>query len=147
MTDLWRFASACYAQPGIEALCLEQQARGADVCILLCGAWLERRGVGFDSARMEELIDLADDWQQRVIRPLRQHRQAWKEPAQADAELALLRERLKSLELEAERVLLARLERLTRPWPSGKGESAWLDRLVAEPQALARLRSAARAVG
>jgi len=44
-TDLWRFAETLYQRPGVEAACLQLQAQGADVCVLLCAAWLERRQV------------------------------------------------------------------------------------------------------
>ena len=43
--DLWSFALSTYARPGVEAACLRVQEQGADVCLLLCGAWLEQRGV------------------------------------------------------------------------------------------------------
>ena len=44
-TDLWDFAQRLYARPGVESACLHLQEAGADVCLLLCGAWLERHGI------------------------------------------------------------------------------------------------------
>ncbi|MCK1787400.1 TIGR02444 family protein, partial [Pseudomonas sp. TNT11] len=37
--DLWSFALSTYARPGVEAACLRLQEQGADVCLLLCGAF------------------------------------------------------------------------------------------------------------
>jgi len=132
-SDLWSFALRLYAQPGAEEACLRLQAAGADVCLLLCGAWLERRGVACTAPRLEQLSELAQPWQSTVVEPLRRLRQDWRTAAASDGELAKLRERLKGLELEAERQLLLRLETATRAWPEGTPEipAAWLEGLVA----------------
>ena len=45
MQDLWNFALELYAREGVEQACLELQETGSDVCLLLTGAWLQRRGV------------------------------------------------------------------------------------------------------
>ncbi|CDM38827.1 hypothetical protein PPSAL_0210 [Ectopseudomonas oleovorans] len=45
MQDLWNFALELYARAGVEQACLELQDTGSDVCLLLTGAWLQRRGV------------------------------------------------------------------------------------------------------
>ncbi|MGY2437311.1 hypothetical protein ACW4FQ_29650, partial [Escherichia coli] len=48
-----------------------------------------------------------------------------------DAGLAALREQVKKLELQAERVLLDRLQALTENWPTETGGDDWLTRLAA----------------
>ena len=48
--DLWNFALACYARPGVEQVFLRLQDGGADVCLLLCALWLERRQVPCEGA-------------------------------------------------------------------------------------------------
>lgn len=150
MSDrLWNFAIQAYARSGVEPLCLELQAAGLDVCLLLCGAWLGNRGVGCDAARARALHELAEPWREDVVKPLRRLRQDWRKMAAQDRELAALRERLKALELDAERELLARLERASQNWPEGGQDdtSAWLNALGG-PQAaqceesLLRLRQA-----
>ena len=73
-TDLWNFALACYARPGVEALCLRLQAGGADVCLLLCALWLERRRVACDGQRLDQLRAIAEPWQRQVVQPLRELR-------------------------------------------------------------------------
>lgn len=132
--DLWSFALSTYARSGCEAACLRLQAQGADVCLLLCGAWLEQRGVTATAERMQALQDVAQPWQKQVVEPLRQVRVQWRAMAQHDAQLAALRERVKALELEAERQLLTRLEALAQAWPIGEseGQQGWLEGLATE---------------
>ncbi len=126
-----------YARPGIEAACLRLQAQGADVCLVLCGAWLEQRGVIQTAERLQALRQIAGPWQTQVIEPLRQLRVQWRTNAQQDKPLAALRERIKSMELEAERHLLMRLEELIETWSSGEraDQQHWLERLAAEDAA------------
>ena len=135
--DLWSFALSTYARPGVEAACLHLQEQGADVCLLLCGAWLERRGVMLTAERIQALKQIARPWQIEVIEPLRQVRRQWRAMAQLDKPLASLRERVKALELDAERQLLTRLEALAQIWLADEavGQPQWLERLAAEDAA------------
>lgn len=133
--DLWSFALSTYARPGVEAACLRLQEQGADVCLLLCGAWLEQRGVAAAPERVLALQQLARPWRTQVIEPLRQVRVQWRVMAQQDQPLAALRERIKALELEAERELLTRLEALAQAWSIGEGQQQWLEGLAAEDAA------------
>ncbi len=151
-SDLWSFASCCYARPGVETACLRLQAAGADVCLLLCGLWLEQRATGHDKQRQAQLLALSEPWQRQMVRPLRELRQGWREAAQADAALLRLREQVKALELEAERELLRRLERLAGDWTGQDSNSAnWLEALAGDAgvehrDALQVLRAAANQV-
>ena len=134
--DLWSFALSTYARPGVEAACLRLQEQREDVCLLLCGAWLEQRGVALEPGRVRTLQQLARPWQAQVIEPLRQLRMQWRAMAQQDEQLAALRERVKALELDAERQLLTRLEALTQAWPTGEmTQQPWLEGLAAEDAA------------
>ncbi|MBY8931461.1 TIGR02444 family protein [Pseudomonas sp. Wu6] len=132
--DLWSFALSTYARPGVEAACLRLQEQGADVCLLLCGAWLEQRGVARLPERVVALQQLARPWRMHVVEPLRAVRVQWRAMAQQDAHLAELREQVKALELEAERALLMRLEALTQSWSSNEmtGRQEWLEGLATE---------------
>lgn len=118
-------------------MCLRLQEQGANVCLLLCGAWLEQRQVVMTAERIQALQQIAGPWQARVIEPLRQVRLQWRGLAQQDEPLAALRERVKTLELDAERQLLVRLEALARAWPPGDraDQSRWLEGLAAEDAA------------
>jgi uncharacterized protein (TIGR02444 family) len=127
-SDLWTFALRLYAQPGVEQACLRLQAGGADVCLLLCACWLGQRGTAFSAARADSLKALCEPWQEQVVKPLRSLRQAWRTQAQADPTLAGLRERVKAIELDAERELLARLEQVAAGWDGDEAEQLqdWL---------------------
>ncbi|UII71368.1 TIGR02444 family protein [Pseudomonas sp. HN11] len=135
--DLWSFALSTYARPGCEAACLRLQKHGADVCLLLCGAWLEQRAVAVTNERLQALKQLARPWQTQVIEPLRRVRTQWRGMAQQDEDLAGLRERVKALELDAERQLLTRLEALAQTWPAGDAidQRLWLEGLTPEDAA------------
>jgi len=144
--DLWSFALACYERPGVEQASLDLQAKGADVCLLLCAAWLESRAIECRAPRVAQLKTAAENWQSSVVEPLRQLRHAWKTSSEQDPALARLRERIKELELDAERVQLARLEESCRGWEERSMESGWLARLApdtADRAALQQLRDAA----
>ncbi|ARB28359.1 TIGR02444 family protein [Pseudomonas tolaasii] len=146
--DLWSFALSTYARSGVEAVCLRLQEQGADVCLLLCAAWLEQRGVVLTDERVQALRHIAGPWQSQVIEPLRQMRVQWRAMAQQDEPLAGLRERVKALELDAERQLLARLQAVAQAWPTQQGQQKWLEGLATEAanldrDALQLLRAAA----
>lgn len=132
--DLWTFATTLYARPGVEAACLQLQAAGADVCLVLCGLWLDGRGVAHDDEHERQLRQLAAPWQLEVVVPLRKLRQQWRQPAQQDPVLDALRQQVKRLELEAEREQLQRLQALAQTWPQrvDTRRSAWLQALTPE---------------
>ncbi|WP_439886706.1 TIGR02444 family protein [Pseudomonas sp. MBLB4123] len=149
-TDLWRFAEDYYQRPGVETACLQLQDQGADVCLLICAVWLGRRGVACTAWRIEQLQAIARPWQRQVVERLRQIRQDWRDAARGDDALAGLREQIKRLELDAERVQMQRLAVTSRDWPaeSAKDLEAWLDalapgRTAATDAALQQLRDAA----
>ncbi|MHC5789845.1 TIGR02444 family protein, partial [Pseudomonas idahonensis] len=127
-SDLWNFSLTIYALPGVQEACLQLQDEGANVCLLLCGAWLGQRGVRCDSQRLEQLKELAAPWHRDVVQPLRDLRIGWRDAAREDLELSALREQVKTLELEAERQLLLRLQERVREWPEVQAKSLedWL---------------------
>jgi uncharacterized protein (TIGR02444 family) len=132
-SDLWSFSLDLYARPGVEHACLQLQAQGASVCLLLCAAWLGQRGVACNRQRLEQLRDVAQAWDADVVQPLRALRTHWKMAATQDAGLHGLREEVKKLELQAERILLSRLERSAQDWPQSDVTdlAAWLEGVTA----------------
>ncbi|MBK1664938.1 TIGR02444 family protein [Rhodospirillum rubrum] len=110
--DLWRFAVAVHARAGVENACLAlQDEAGADVPLLLFAAWAAaRRGVVLPAETLADLDSRLVPWRETVIRPLRTVRRTMKgaPPPHRDLEApaADLRARLKSVELEAERLAL-----------------------------------------
>ena len=131
-SDLWSFTLDFYAQPGVEQACLTLQASGGNVCALLCGVWLDQNSISFDPQRAEEIRQLATPWHDQVVGPLRAVRTHWKAAAATDEELSALRDRLKGLELDAERELLVRLQRLIQNWPEQdtRHTGKWLEALA-----------------
>ncbi len=133
-SGLWSFTLDFYARAGVEQACLTLQSSGANVCTLLCGAWLDQHAVPFDDQRAKEIRQLATPWHDQVVQPLRELRTRWKAQSSSDDALGTLRERVKTLELDAERELLARLETLCRDWsePGGRQTGAWLTALAGD---------------
>ena len=142
-SDLWSFASYCYARPGVEQTCLRLQGEGADVCLLLCALWLEQRRVACDTQRLEQLRGIAEPWQRQVVQPLRELRRGWKTASVNDPAQARLRAQIKALELEAEQELLRRLEGVAQKWQATDEAVAWLEQLVDDHDARELLRAAA----
>ena len=133
-TDLWNYCLNLYARPGVEKACLHLQDQGMDVCLLLCAAWLQERAVACDTSRLGQLKACAEPWQREVVQPLRQLRTHWRKTAVHDDALAALRVQIKSLELEAERTLLRRLESVTLGWPTAQPQDMcdWLLRVASD---------------
>jgi len=127
-TDLWNYALHLYARPGVAQGVLQLQDAGANVCLVICAAWLGQRGTRCNAQRAQVLRDYAQPWHDRVVRPLRELRQGWRDAALNDPALASVREGVKQLELDAERSLLEHLDTLARDWPAGEAQDTetWL---------------------
>jgi uncharacterized protein (TIGR02444 family) len=111
---LWRFAVALYGQAGVPEACLGLQNRfELDVNLLLFAAWL---GVEHRLALWEAEAALARQrtaaWHAEIVRPLRRIRQHMKSgPVPApSSETESLRDKLKAVEIESERIELALLQ-------------------------------------
>jgi uncharacterized protein (TIGR02444 family) len=110
--DLWRFAVALHARSGVETACLAlQDEAGVDVPMLLFAAWAaSHRGAKVDLELLEDLNQRVSPWRESVIRPLRTVRRTMKssQPPHRDLDKAAaeLRSRIKTVELEAERLSL-----------------------------------------
>ena len=139
-SDLWSFSLDAYARPGAERACLQLQSAGTNVCLLLCGLWLEHQGVVCNEQRLQQLRAVAEGWDAGVVRPLRALRGLWKDGAAVDTDLNILREKVKALELEGERVLLSRLEKTAQQWPQNDkaGSTAWLEGVAADTTSIGR---------
>lgn len=112
----WAFSLAIHASPGVEAFCLAlQDDHGADVNLLLCAAWAGASGRGrLDAASLARLDAAVAPLRTEVVARLRMARRWLKPRAASSARLAAMRERIKALELEAERevqfILAAEME-------------------------------------
>jgi uncharacterized protein (TIGR02444 family) len=148
---LWDFAVAVYGRPGVAAVCLDlQDRRGVDVPLLLWAAWLGRRGIGLDAARLEQAAAAVRPWRDEVVLTLRGLRRRLKSgPASAPGAATVgFREEIKALELRAERIQLDMLAELAAAWRPEPGTTLERNLAVvlgpAEPEALAALGAACR---
>jgi uncharacterized protein (TIGR02444 family) len=108
-SDLWDWALRAYAGEGVAEACLAlQDDHGQCVPLLLWAAW---RG---EASQAGEAARIARDWQ-AVILPLRAAQRRLKTEVSADdeTERLALRAQVKAAELQAEKVLLARLAALS----------------------------------
>lgn len=106
---LWEEMLDLYAAPGMAKACIAvQDACDADVLLLLSSVLLARRGLELTPDIADLLLAETRDWRREVIVPLRALRRRWREQPAA----AGLRERLKALELDAERSEVDMLQRM-----------------------------------
>ncbi len=122
---LWNFALAVYAAPDVADACLALQDRyGCDVSLLLFAAWLSaihhHRLLPSETSAAASAVR---EWHSEIVQPLRGVRRRLKSgPAPApSASSEALRSRLKSVEIEAERLELDVLERLAQNWGATSG--------------------------
>jgi uncharacterized protein (TIGR02444 family) len=107
---LWPFALELYGRPGVAPLLLElQDVHGQCVPFVLWSLWLVASGRRIDAAEAAACAELARAWQDAAVAPLRQMRRELKARAKTQVQ-ARVRDGVKALELEAERMLLQMLE-------------------------------------
>jgi uncharacterized protein (TIGR02444 family) len=114
--SFWAFSTAIYADPDVQAECLAlQDNHDIDVNLLLFCAYVgARHGVVLREAELREADAQVRKWQNDIIQPVRKVRKTLKafatlaSPVASSA--AALREQIKRLELEAERIEQSMLE-------------------------------------
>ena len=119
--SFWDWAVAAYGAGGVADACLTlQDTHEQNVPLLLWGAWNAATGRRPDADDIEAACDMARAWQTTAIAPLRAVRRTLKAPIPDidDAPRLTLREQVKAVELQAERLLMTALEPLS-PAPSG----------------------------
>lgn len=137
-SPLWRFSLGLYRVPGVADACIRlQDGCGVDVNLLLYLLWLATARRTVTRAEIEAIELQIAPWRDQAVIPLRGVRRAIKtppgviDPALADA----LRTKVKSLELEAERLQQEALYVLAQNAPAGD--------LAASPDIAARTSIAA----
>lgn len=127
----WRFSIGLYAQPGVAPRCLELQDRfGVDVNVLLFCLHAGASGRALQPADIAALEQAVGAWREQVVAPLRGVRRWLKSPPAPfdDPHTAGLREGLKRIELESERLQQMAMARVLSLAGSG-------DAPTAEPEA------------
>jgi uncharacterized protein (TIGR02444 family) len=120
--QLWRFALALYARPGVAPALIGLQDRlGLDVDVALYCAWCARTGRDLDAKAIRHAVRQTRVWQRGTVARLRALRRALKvrlaaiaDPAEARA-VAAFRAAVQKLEIGAERVELGILARAAGP--------------------------------
>jgi uncharacterized protein (TIGR02444 family) len=113
----WEWALDAYARPGVAEACLElQDVHGQNVPLLLWAAWAAADALEPD---VERGAALARAFEAAAGERLREARRALKQPLPGlgDDEREAFRRRLKAVELEGERTLMAALAALA---PAGR---------------------------
>lgn len=107
MGRMWEWASEVYRRPGVEPLLLRlQDGHGLDVNLVLWCLWCSTRYEEPQLPLIRKAVDLTGEWTASVVVPLRSIRRYLKAaPAQAT-----LLERIKVVELAAEKIELEALE-------------------------------------
>lgn len=119
--SLWDWAVAAYDAPDVADACLAlQDHHEQNVPLLLWSAWIAQTGRRPDEETIEAACDTARAWDSVVTAPLRAVRRTLKAPVPDidDGPREAVRQRIKAVELEAEKHLLAALEALA-PAPGG----------------------------
>lgn len=142
MSAFWTYTLDFYRREGVQPAVIHlQDARGADVNLLIYAAWTAALGLpGFDRARAAALAATVEPWRASAIEPLRAIRttlRAGVDHAPED-EAKALRGQVLKLEIEAERIEQAMIESAT---PEAAG------REPGEPDAVLVARNLAAVAG
>lgn len=102
----WTYSLDRYSRDGVPDLCLRfQDEHHADVNAVLFALWLGQDGFVLNPASAELIRSAVQDWHQSVVVPMREVRRWMKNhPARDIVAHNHLREAVKGLELEAERM-------------------------------------------
>lgn len=109
---LWPWTLAAYERPNVPQACLTlQDDHGLSTAFLLWAVWASE----VDPQILSDGSKLAKSWEVEVMVPVRHIRRWLKStlPGMADSAREALRDRIKLLELDAERLLMESLETLT----------------------------------
>ena len=122
--SLWAYALDIYGRPGAEARFLAlQDAHGQNVCFLIWSLWMAAEGRAADAATLAAGAALARSWEAAAVAPLRAIRRDLKTSTAGGARRReRLRDAVRQLELQAERMLLEMLQDAS-PAPGGNAPS------------------------
>jgi uncharacterized protein (TIGR02444 family) len=147
----WTFIIELYGNPDVQQACLLlQDGFGVDVSFLLTLLWYAKDGVWFNDGDVEALDRAIASWRSDVVKPLRGMRREIKPSAGHDGAVASFRNKIKSIEIEAEQIEIAMLvqavDQRKRPGTSGTAmQPASIARTVETVLAFHAARAAAPA--
>lgn len=117
-SPFWRFSLAFYRMPNVAEACIAlQEEAGVDVNLLLYLLWQAQQGRQFPVSDVAGLEAQIAAWREATVIPLRQIRRALKSPPGlvAAASSEAFRNRIKAVELEAERLQQEAMYALSAP--------------------------------
>ena len=132
-SPFWRFSLGFYRRKGVADACITLQERsGVDVNLLLYLLWQASQGNAYAVEDVATLEAAVGPWRQATVIPLRTVRRALKEPPGlvAGPTAEVFRNRIKAVELEAERLQQEAMYELAKAKSGG--------RPVASPEQAAR---------
>jgi uncharacterized protein (TIGR02444 family) len=106
-SPFWTFSLSFYRMDGVAPACIEVQDKaGVDVNILLFALFLATRGRALQTSDIADIDAALKGWRDDVVIPLRAVRRVLRVPEKSvdPVQAAALRERVKAIELEAERL-------------------------------------------
>ena len=118
--SLWSFSVTIYRQPGVSHACLSLQDRlGLDVNVLLFCCWFGCTRGPLDGQTFNDALGFSRPWAEEVVHPLRAAR-TWMKANNCTQPVSqkLLREKIKTVELEAEHLQQDFLESLSSTKPA-----------------------------
>jgi len=138
-SPFWTFSLRMYGQPGVPPACLTlQDGSGVDVNVLLFALYAASCGRGLSAADVNRIMASVEPWKNQAVVPLRGVRRFLKDTPEGFEPKGVeeLRQRVKAVELEAERL---QQETLFALWPDSSLGNAM------EPVAAARTNASAYA--
>lgn len=115
---LWDYSCELYAKPPVTELCLQLQERyGLDVNLILFCIWYGRYWGQMPDTLLADAVRHCSDWRSAVVQPLRNVRTQMKNDTTLRSrfhgtDYETLRENIKKLELNAEKIQQEALEQL-----------------------------------
>jgi uncharacterized protein (TIGR02444 family) len=122
-SPFWRFSLHFYRQPQVADACIAlQEQAGVDVNLLLFLLWQATLGRQLSAAEIAGLEAGVGPWREATVIPLRTLRRALRSPPDlvAGATAELFRTKIKTVELEAERLQQEAMYQLARAAPFGR---------------------------
>ena len=123
LESFWDFSIRTYKTEQVATACLSlQDERGVDVNMLLFCCWFGHTRGHLPLQSFQEIFDFSESWAARVVRPLRGARTWMKSDGCSDPRMPTrtcmeLREKIKGLELNAEKIQQSVLESLISSFP------------------------------
>ncbi len=114
--SLWDFSCTVYSAPQVQSACLYlQDEYHFDIPLLLFCCWSGVRYGAVSKELLQQSVDFSNDWSLRTVRALRSIRRDMKHDYKPEWPIAeetwsQLRDQVKALELQSEKLLLEGLE-------------------------------------